>query len=227
MRTAYLAILLSFLGFMYLDPSLAQDPPEGEQPAPQEIQTQPQPTEQEAGTNEPTPGESPAGTTGTPTEEVAEDYKQFEEYIALQAALQQGDWQLADQKTYELMLKIAGTNSQQQGFFVAEDWETFSCSALRDINQLWMQASNGQQGFSRQWEIFKATRPNDRSYYYKIGWSELSGTWKVAWRLSNNRLVYTASPDFSNDAPPGHLPAGLEWEDGQDRRFQAINRCEL
>ncbi|NJO77188.1 MAG: hypothetical protein HC827_00815 [Cyanobacteria bacterium RM1_2_2] len=240
MKKIYLALLLSFLGVVSLNPVLAETSQNGNQSAPEaETQVTPvqpqdsqEPSEAEgADVNAPPLGGTVPDTT-TPTGEtvVVEDYKQYPEYSELQAALQQQppNWQLADQKTYELMLRIAGANSQSQGAFAVDDWQQFPCNALQDIDQLWMQASSGQQGFSRQWDIFQSARPNQELYYYRIGWKELSGAWKVAWRIRDNNLEYiqNASPNFT-DPPAGHLPAGLEWQDGKDYRFQAVDRCGL
>ncbi len=64
------------------------------------------------------------------------------------------DWAKADRLTVELMLLIA--NREKEGFFLVEDIETFNCQALRKIDRIWLDSSNGNLGLSVQTSILKS-----------------------------------------------------------------------
>jgi hypothetical protein len=73
------------------------------------------------------------------------------DYQTLTQLLNTQDWKSANQETYQLMLDI--TNRQKQGWLTTRAIETFPCDQLKKIDQLWLNASDNQFGFTIQAEI--------------------------------------------------------------------------
>ena len=151
------------------------------------------------------------------------------DYSRLQAFLQEKppNWEAADQETYELMLKIAGHKSVQKGLFEESEWKSFPCDALKRIDTLWSEASDGNLGFSAQKKIFNDAGKQSSAYFEKIGWKTPEGEFKVDWKrqnLNTQRFEYfnndgkATKPEFKNP-PAGHLPAKLQWWDNKGHRF--------
>jgi GUN4-like len=231
MQKNYLfTLLLSILGTLYFSPTLAQSTQESNStavPPSEVVSPSPQPGEAVSPSSEtsPTEGSDANGSTPTTTEEDNEvDYSQLE------AALQQRNWEAADEETYQIMLKIAGSTSESQGMFDLTEWQNFSCDDLRKIDELWREASAGELGFSAQKRVFELVGRNSGRYYDQIGWRPLRGDWLVSWTLNEEtkRVEYLPNrqPNFE-DPPVGHLPAKLEWSNGADYRFEKVYSCNL
>ncbi|MEH2039414.1 AAA-like domain-containing protein [Nostoc sp.] len=75
-------------------------------------------------------------------------------YAQLEYFLKIKNWEVADTKTYKLMLNIA--KAEEQGFLVYDDINNFSCPNLQRINQLWFNADK-RFGFSVQKKIWIRT----------------------------------------------------------------------
>lgn len=151
-------------------------------------------------------------------------------YERLSRYLQRQEWRQADQETYELMLRIAGPKSAQQGRFDRQEWQTFSCEALRTIDQLWSNASSGQLGFRAQKRLFEQEQRRVVAYYQRIQWLTDNLEWRVAWQYNaaEKRSTYLPGKEPQFTQPPeGHLPARLEWVEYGERRFQRVYACGL
>ncbi|NEO29607.1 MAG: hypothetical protein F6K36_03975 [Symploca sp. SIO3C6] len=203
MKTFYLFASLGVLGLLYLSPTSAQ---------------------------------SLRQTNLIITESTQEAAKLDSRYSQLQEYLKQQDWEAADQETYELMLKIAGSESEQQGSFNLTEWQNFSCEAFKQIDKLWLEASDSKLGFSTQNKILEEVQDYNL-FYFRIGWKRqlLKDDWAVVWEYDQEsqktEYLTDKKPNFE-EPPDGHLPAKLEWEtpegeSPQDRRFEAIDRCNL
>ncbi|NEO29608.1 MAG: GUN4 domain-containing protein [Symploca sp. SIO3C6] len=186
----------------------------------------------EAQLQEPTPKPLPGVLdSGLDENNLKGDYSQLQKY------LQQKNWEAADQETFQVMLKVAGLKSEEQGRFNLSEWEKFSCQDFNEIDRLWSEASNGRLGFSTQNRILEESK-NYNLFYEKIGWIQESppgNSWVVAWNYNpeTKKAEYLPQqkPNFENP-PDGHLPAKLEWDtpeggNPQDRRFEAIYKCKL
>lgn len=147
-------------------------------------------------------------------------YNQLEQYLGDQ------QWQQADQTTYELMLLIAGPKSEEQGYFDRLEWENFSCEEFQRIDSLWNKASQGQQGFTAQLNIFREV-DGSSTYFDRIGWQQ-EGKWVVRWQYGrgDKRASYLEGmqPNFL-DPPAGHLPALLQWHGEKDFRLDKAASC--
>jgi len=121
-------------------------------------------------------------------------------YQPLQEALAAGDFELADQTTYNLMVRAA--NREEPGWLRAEDVQNFSCEDLNIIDQLWLNNSDGKFGFSVQQQIYQRLGGTQGEYDADV-WRSLGD--EVGWRQDDRWLLYSQL-NFGLDAPVGHLP---------------------
>ncbi|MBE9008724.1 GUN4 domain-containing protein [Pseudanabaenaceae cyanobacterium LEGE 13415] len=134
-------------------------------------------------------------------------------YNQLQAELSQQNFKAADETTYKLMIDIAGQRSSRQKGFNLDEWREFPCEWLTRIDQLWRDATNGQQGFRVQSNLYqtKASR-NNQQLYKLVGWIDQSGK--------------PRQPNYQ--APqPGSLPFKLAWQDRLEHRFDKFAACRF
>ncbi|MFN6563795.1 MAG: GUN4 domain-containing protein [Nostoc sp. ChiSLP01] len=123
------------------------------------------------------------------------DYNQLRDLLGKKA------WQEADQQTVQIILQVA--KRQKEGWLKAKDIENFSCSDLCKIDRLWVEASQGNFGFSVQRNIWlnvdgqpgKFERETFRNFGDVVGW-----------RVNDDWLRDYTSLNFSEAAPKGHLP---------------------
>jgi GUN4-like/CHAT domain len=124
------------------------------------------------------------------------------DYNKLHDLLKKKAWQEADQETIRVILQVA--KRQKEGWLKAEHITNFPCSDIGMINQLWVEASQGQFGFSVQRNIWLSVdgQPGkfDAATFRNFG--DL-----VGWRLNDNWLRHYESFHFSLDAQKGHLPS--------------------
>ena len=131
-------------------------------------------------------------------------------YSRLRDFLAEGKWQEADKETVALMLKVAGKNQDEK--LSVLDIESFPCSELEKINQLWVDYSQGRFGFSVQKSIyFDVEKSIEERFgknrkYYKMIWQNFSDA--VGWQVEGQAKYYK-DMDFSLNAPIGHLP--VSW----------------
>ncbi|MBD3887442.1 GUN4 domain-containing protein [Phormidium tenue FACHB-886] len=129
---------------------------------------------------QPTPSPTPApSTTSAPVANLA----------ALDQALASKNYREASRLTSLLVLDLAGKRSQ--GFLKAEDTRKLACQPLQDIDQRWLNASDGYFGLSVQASIWRGVRGQtfeDTQVFQSI----------VGWRGN--------SSTFSSADPRGHLP---------------------
>ncbi len=147
------------------------------------------------GNASPQPSESAPPTPSiAPDEPIALDYTQLKKLLAAQ------QFKAADRETKRLMHDWAD-QKQRTGPDLQLELQ-FPCNELRTIDQLWLQASNGQFGFSLQKEIWQETGQIAQEFGSRVGW-----------HTDKQWLKYDGLR-FSQDAPLGHLPAAAwnAWE---------------
>ncbi|MCC5668735.1 GUN4 domain-containing protein [Nostoc sp. CHAB 5784] len=124
------------------------------------------------------------------------------DYHQLRDLLEKKAWQEADQETVQIILQVA--RRQKEGSLKAKDLKNFSCSDICMIDQLWIEASQGQFGFSVQRNIWFSVdgQPGkfDPPIFRNFGDS-------VGWRVNGDWLRHYTSLNFSQAAPKGHLPS--------------------
>jgi GUN4-like len=129
-------------------------------------------------------GEMPDQT--PPQSEVGMDYRQ------LTKLLETRKWRKADEHTWEILLQI--TLREEEGWLSAADIDSFPCTDLRTIDQLWQHHSNGRFGLSVQRQIWESAGSQYTELCDRIGW-RVKNNWKYYEELS-----------FSDNSVPGHLP---------------------
>ena len=134
------------------------------------------------------------------------------EYSHLQALLQTGAWQEADQETYRVMIHAVG--KQECDGFTRDELLNFPYADLLTIDRLWVSCSDGQFGFSVQKEIYLACGGVlDGNYHNTKAWEKFGD--RVGWRSENEWLRY--STIVSSSSQRGKFPAflgsggGLGW----------------
>ena len=112
--------------------------------------------------------------------------------IQLKHLLKAKQWQEADAETEKLMLEVGDLD--KNGSISIEEMDEFSCSALEQIDRLWVHYSQGRFGFSIQQEIYQSlggTRKFDSEIWNafgdRVGW-RVGGEW-----LSSQDLTETAN----------------------------------
>ncbi|WP_204105951.1 MULTISPECIES: serine/threonine-protein kinase [Spirulina sp. CCY15215] len=121
------------------------------------------------------------------------------DYRTLQGLLAAGKWREANDETAEVMLKVAGRESE--GWLNTESIDNFPCSDLSTIDQLWVHYSKGRFGFSVQKRIYQSlggTREYNRQVWENFGDA-------VGWRVNGSWLYYRDST-FNPSTREGHLP---------------------
>ncbi len=124
-------------------------------------------------------------------------------YTRLRGLLTARLWQVADQETTAIMLRISGREAE--GWLTEEDIDNFPCTDLLTIDQLWIKYSNGHFGFSVQKEIWQSVGGTKnasikiyRNFGERVGWRGRGGSW-----------LFYSGLTFNTTASAGHLPAAL------------------
>ncbi|MDZ8141014.1 MAG: GUN4 domain-containing protein [Nostoc sp. DedQUE04] len=145
------------------------------------------------------------------------------DYNQLRDLLKKKAWQEADLETVRIILHVA--RRSKEGWLRAKDLKNFSCSDICMIDQLWIEASQGQFGFSVQRNIWFSIdgQPGkfDAATFRNFGDS-------VGWRVNDDWLRNYTSFNFSQAAPKGHLPSlrfphaedGMNWLEAWQDNFK-------
>ncbi|MFN6464621.1 MAG: GUN4 domain-containing protein [Nostoc sp. DedVER02] len=137
------------------------------------------------------------------------------DYSRLNDLLVSGRWKDANEKTFDILLKISGR--EKQGSLYLEDVKKFSCQDLRTINSLWEKYSNGNFGLSIQkqiWQNMGGSKEPDWEAWCRfsseVGWlSSKMRRQKLLFFIDLFEEIPTVWFDdliFSIKAPKGHLP---------------------
>ena len=115
----------------------------------------------------------------------------------LKSLTQANNWEAADSETTRLLLQLGDTN--ENGSLSQAEVESLPCSALKEIDQVWVDASDGRFGFSVQARILQeaASATGEDSY----GFSS-----RIGWYVDQQWINYD-DVLFDTNAPMGHLPA--------------------
>lgn len=122
-------------------------------------------------------------------------------YEKLESLLKAQDWRGADQETYRLMTQTMGKGVND--FLSPSDLLAFPCWDLRKLDELWVQHSDGEFGFSIQKRIWQECG-SPTSYNLK-DWEEFGD--RVGWRKEGSWLNYS-DLTLTN---PGELPSCGCW----------------
>lgn len=132
------------------------------------------------------------------------------DYHPLKELLTQKKWQEADQETTDQLLAIVGKT--KLGYLVDADFSDIPLADLRIIDDLWMQSSQGQFGFSVQQQIWMEEGGQPGVPNQQV-WCRVAD--RLGWRVAGE-WVYYDDIQFNQEAPQGHLPIiGLgQWKNG-------------
>lgn len=125
-------------------------------------------------------------------------------YQKLQTLLAAGQWSDADRETIHLILDISGKSDLEE--LTPKEIEQFPCNALKTIDRLWSDYSEGRFGFLSQLAIYQSiggdlasTIRQDRALVEKWGAT-------VGWRV-NGKWLKCSELDYSLAAPTGCHPS--------------------
>ena len=138
------------------------------------------------------------------------------QYTKLENLLAAKKWKEADLETFNIMLKVAGRESE--GWLDSDSLENFSCSDLQTINSLWLSSSNGKFGFSVQKDIWIEVggTPGGQEEFSTLNYTiSKKFAYRNGWGILNSGFLRYSDLTFNINAPPGNLPARymgrLEW----------------
>ncbi|MEM6398718.1 MAG: AAA-like domain-containing protein [Cyanobacteria bacterium P01_D01_bin.116] len=150
-------------------------------------------------------------------------------YARLENSLKSKDWRVADLTTDRLILFIA--DREEQRVLNIPQIETFSCAELKKMDNLWVNNSNGNFGFSVQKEIWVKTgnrlgiKPSDWNnsdlenylrFASAVGWYNDENEKRGFWVRSDD-YIKTVRDDPSSPKYRGGLPIN------NDSRFGVIS----
>lgn len=151
---------------------------------------------------------------------LCKDIENSKEYDELGSLLADGDWALADEKTTQLMRRLAGLSMPISHFKRVDIYE-ISKPDLHTIDEMWTAYSGRHFSLTRQLEIYKdicaclgvsvddgisSSSPEASKQFFdalkifreKVGWSN---------RRKSGELIYSL-----DEAPEGHLPSVIWFE---------------
>ncbi|MEI6064741.1 MAG: GUN4 domain-containing protein, partial [Pseudanabaena sp. ELA748] len=169
-----------------------------------------------------TPSVSAPPTPENPSPENKSSYNQLSIYLT------DKNWKAADNETYILLLKAAGSKSLQDGTFHPDELNRISCADIVLIDQLWKQATDSKQGLTAQKKILASFGKDIRQTYESLGWINASGELIVdtAYDRQTSRWEYIEGRQPNFKSPPvGHLPFLLRDPHKNLERMVTLYRC--
>jgi serine/threonine protein kinase len=154
--------------------------------------------------NSPNPSVSPLASSVVP---VAVDYS------PLRNALAAGQWKIADQLTRDLVLSLTG---RAGAVLRVEDVEQIPCPDVKQLSQLWNQASQGRFGFRAQQKVWQATVGKSLDPGSAPSTTEdalVAYVKKVGWFNQTGYPIQYGDLTFATNSPMGHLPAYVFLQD--------------
>ena len=130
-------------------------------------------------------------------------------YEKLRDLLAAGKWKEADRQTTQIMLEVAGKETQED--ITPDLLKTFPCSAIFVIDRLWRKASEDHFGFSVQLQLFQSLGGNMKSIQEgDVKFLEQLGEqWGWVADLRSHQLKDYEELEFSLSSPTGSMP--MHW----------------
>lgn len=119
------------------------------------------------------------------------------DYTSLRDALQQGDFQQADDLTRAALITLAGPDAEKRNWVYFSEVKFISNTDLQTIDKLWRAASKNRQGFSIQKEMWMQNRKQWTKFFKQIDWTV--GEF-------NNYRKWPQDFTYDMSAAKGHLP---------------------
>ena len=134
------------------------------------------------------------------------------DYTTLEKLLSKGRWEVANNLTYQLMVKVVGQNNGYK--LTDKDLKNFPCEDLLKIDSLWVKHSQGKFGFSVQKTIYLSVGGEFNDGFEIHIWQDLCD--RVGWRVNGDFLDDGQDEEYTFDfsAPTGHLPLLNTYAEG-------------
>ena len=117
------------------------------------------------------------------------------DYVPLQQALAQQQFEEADRFTSEILRQLAGTAAVTRGYVYYSEVPAFAAADLETLDRLWVVYSQGRFGFSVQLRLLRSLGGRWDQLWPRLGWKQ-GGVW----------TRYPRAFTWSLEAPEGHLP---------------------
>ena len=128
----------------------------------------------------------------------------FHDGDRLEQLLNLGNFKDADLETKRLLLALV--NREREGYLLATDVSQISPQAVRAIDRLWVQASNGRFGFSVQRALWQQLGCKSSGNMHTQTISENKLGEFVRWRVGGRWLSQWDDFNCDLNSPPGSLP---------------------
>jgi hypothetical protein len=184
----------------------------------------------------------------TPSNSTESKTRDNTDYLLLKQALESVELEKADKITTEILLKEAvketdskrlenllniAKNNPEEIELSDEEIEQISCTALRQLNQLWESNSKGLFGFRKQNDIWNSINHNDRQHWDKfasrVGWMIINDNKDNKWASRENNFFIEKEghlPSFIYVSPKGETgnkQPRIDW----NQFFKHIQNCKL
>jgi serine/threonine protein kinase len=126
----------------------------------------------------------------------------FIRYDSLRDLLAQGDWQAADDETWNLLRQLL--HKSPQAYVFSTELRRLPCEELQTMDQLWQHYSQGRYGFMVQAILYCEEEKDYGRFCHRVGWSPAHPSDSIQrWQLGIS-------------APMGHWPScraigGQQW----------------
>jgi hypothetical protein len=117
------------------------------------------------------------------------------DYLPLQKALVEQDFQKADLITIHKLCELAGESAVKRKWLYFSEVDNFPDTDLHTVDQLWLIHSEGRFGYSIQRQMWLSVGCDFTKLWTKIGWKKGSN-----WTRYPNEFIWDLT------APQGHLP---------------------
>jgi hypothetical protein len=133
------------------------------------------------------------------------------DYGPLLKALQNGEWELADQLTRDMLIWIGGPAMRKRNFVYFAEAKKLPLKDMRTIDNLWTTYSKGKFGYSVQRQIWNSKKVNGdfNKFVTEIDWNKGAGRSGDTGILRRWLPIGAKGNEFVYDlkkAKKGHLP---------------------
>lgn len=88
------------------------------------------------------------------------------------------DWIKADQQNWEILKQVGERNGSNYNILDSSELDSISCQVLSQIDQIWLENSNGQFGYTAQIQVLRSLNSSlssdqDRQRFIStVGWDQ-------------------------------------------------------
>lgn len=119
------------------------------------------------------------------------------DYAPLRDALQEGEFEKADDITRALLIQLAGEGAVKRGWVYFTEVKFISETDFKTLDALWREASSGKFGYAPQREVWLQNGRQWAKFFKAIDWVQGENNVYRKWPMEFN---------YALGAPKGHLP---------------------